>query len=158
MINTMEIKALNCNRYALIDEFVYPLISRYNLHIRKNGFLNFEVSINYYEEGYRTVMLSRLILHKLGILALSSPLKIHHKNFNSSHCFVDNLEPLTNADNVRIGRGGKYRGIFWHKERGKWEVKIGFARKIFHVGYFHNIEEAYQARIKFCEDNKIRAY
>lgn len=38
-----------------------------------------------------------------------------------------------------------YRGVTWHKGKGKWMAKIRDAGKTVHLGYFDNQEEAARA-------------
>jgi hypothetical protein len=67
--------------------------------------------------------------------------QLDHKNGNGHDCRRPNLQPLTNAENQRKARHGRYgssrfRGVSWHKGRGKWSAQIGIDGSLKHLGSF----------------------
>jgi hypothetical protein len=40
----------------------------------------------------------------------------------------------------------KVRGVYWSKQKSKWEVEIHQEKKKFFIGYFENFEVAVKAR------------
>lgn len=39
-----------------------------------------------------------------------------------------------------------HKGVTWRKDKFKWQAQIGFQRKIIHLGYFSDIQDAIDAR------------
>lgn len=65
---------------------------------------------------------------------------VDHKNHDTLDNRRENLRICTQQDNVRAGKGkvGKsgYKGVFWNKERKKWQGKIYDGKKSVHLGMF----------------------
>ena len=77
--------------------------------------------------------------------------QIDHINRNRSDNRIYNLREVTNKQNLQ--NAGKYShntsghpGVYWHKQRSKWQVKIRHNQKLIHLGYFSILEEAIAAR------------
>ena len=79
---------------------------------------------------------------------------IDHDGLNNCK---SNLRIATLSENRRNSRkakdtSSKYKGVSWHKNNKKWEVKIGFNYKKIHIGYFNNIKEAAEAYNKKAKE------
>jgi hypothetical protein len=55
-----------------------------------------------------------------------------------------NIAVLNDRPTKRSKSGIK--GVFWNKQRGKWEARIGFQGKVYKLGVFEFIEDAAKAR------------
>ena len=61
-----------------------------------------------------------------------------------------------NSLNIRAGRGrSKLRNVFWHRQRKKWEVKVGIGGRRIPVGYF---PESQRKQAGEAADNKMLEY
>jgi hypothetical protein len=80
-----------------------------------------------------------------------SNLVIDHKNGNHYDNTIENLRLVTHAENSRNRSTPKdntsgHIGVYWRKEKKKWQVQIGSNGKTIHIGYFKNKEDAIKAR------------
>ena len=78
---------------------------------------------------------------------------IDHVDCNRFNNTVSNLRWCTNQQNqfnrkLSNNNTSGTKGVYWYKNLRKWEVKIGFNKKLIHLGYFDNLEDAKQARQK----------
>lgn len=78
--------------------------------------------------------------------------EIDHRNGVRSDNRIGNLRPAThpeNAANSSLSRRNTsgYKGVFWCKEAGKWEVRMTVLTRRFHFGYFVNKADAIAARL-----------
>ena len=76
------------------------------------------------------------------------PREIDHKNRNRSDNRIDNLRSaahaLNNANAARRKKTG-YKGVYWHKQRQKWNAKIKANYHSHHLGLFENEDDAARA-------------
>tara|TARA_B100001057_G_scaffold347350_1_gene348673 strand:- start:386 stop:1018 length:633 start_codon:yes stop_codon:yes gene_type:complete len=80
-----------------------------------------------------------------------SNLVIDHKNGNRYDNTIENLRLVTQAENSKNRSTPKdntsgHIGLYWRKEKKKWQVQIGLNGKIIHIGSFKNKEDAIKAR------------
>ena len=61
----------------------------------------------------------------------------------------ENMQNRRHKTNIR-NHSSKYPGVCWHKEREKWISQIMINKKIKHLGYFIEEEEAAQAYKNVC--------
>jgi hypothetical protein len=78
---------------------------------------------------------------------------IDHWNHDGTDNTWTNLRPATiqqNNWNKSIGSNNSsgYKGVSWHKTKNKWIASIKVHGKQYHLGYYHNAEDAYAA---YCE-------
>ncbi len=76
------------------------------------------------------------------------PKEIDHKNRDRSDNRIDNLRAATHAlNNSNAGRRKKtgYKGVYWHKQRQKWNTKIKANYHSYHLGLFSNEADAARA-------------
>ena len=81
---------------------------------------------------------------------------IDHIDGNKSNNTIENLRaatPLENTLNSKkpITNRSGVKGVCWHKTKNKWIASCSLGRKIYHVGYFDDIQEAAQTLHKFRE-------
>ena len=82
---------------------------------------------------------------------------VDHINNNKLDNNVRNLRYVTNQENqmnskLRSNNSTNYKGVYYYKKSKKWEVKIGNNGKLLHLGYFDNIEDAINARVKKAKE------
>ena len=78
---------------------------------------------------------------------------IDHINRNRTDNRWSNLREATYAENNRnksigINNTSGYKGVSWHKRRGKYRAEIRVNGKSKHLGYFDNKEDAYASYIQ----------
>lgn len=89
----------------------------------------------------RTVLMHREIAAVAGI-----PL-VDHRDGDGLNNQRHNLRPATANQNQqnrtkKQGFSSRYKGVFWNKEREKWEAQIRIAKRIHHLGRFSSEEAA----------------
>ena len=88
--------------------------------------------------------------YDIDYLSLSRHLQIDHINGIKDDNRIVNLRVVTNKMN-QCNRGKRnnntsgYKGVYWYKQKKKWQAKIGHHKKSIHLGYYDNIENARQA-------------
>ena len=85
-------------------------------------------------------------------------LQIDHINHDPSDNSYENLRLATNRQNCQNGILRKnntsgVKGISWHKQHEKWQVRCYLNEKRKHLGYFDNKEEAEEKVKTFREEN-----
>jgi hypothetical protein len=69
---------------------------------------------------------------------------------------IENLRPISHADNVRnqnqSRRLSKYKGVNYVKPRGKWRVRVKLYGKDYHIGTFETEELAAWAYDVFLDE------
>ena len=73
---------------------------------------------------------------------------VNHINHNKKNNRLDNLEVITNRENSNkkhLKSSSKFIGVYWSKSKGKWASKIYYNKKLNHIGYFEDEEDANKA-------------
>jgi hypothetical protein len=83
---------------------------------------------------------------------------IDHIDGNKNNNRIDNLREATyseNAFNVGtfISNTSGFKGVSWHKQRKKWNVRAKLNGKYKFLGLFDNIEIAAETYKNFCQQN-----
>jgi hypothetical protein len=118
-------------------------------------------------QGYKRVNLSKnnklknIKVHQLVAMAFlnhipdgTHKLVVDHINNNPLDNRFENLQIITNRDNAskdKLNYTSKYTGVFWDKERNKWQSKIHINGKTIFLGRFLSEQEAhlkYQEALK----------
>lgn len=135
--------SLTQNKFTIIDDKYFDLISQYKWYVHKNG-------NNYYVMTHdrQVIYMHRLILeNKLG-RTLQKNEEVDHINMNSLDNRECNLRVCTKSQNAMNKNKQKgsyssiYKGVYWNKKTEKWRSKIMINGKSIHLGLFHNEEEA----------------
>jgi hypothetical protein len=115
-------------------------------HSTTHGYLHVILSVNGKQKN-------RLVHQLVAIAFLNHKpcghkLVINHKDFNKQNNHVDNLEVVTQRENVNhkhIKSSSEYTGVTWRKERKKWVAQIFINGKKKYLGVFFSEIEASQA-------------
>lgn len=79
--------------------------------------------------------------------------ELDHINKNPTDNRIENLRDVTrkqNMENKRLYKSSKtgFSGVTWHSRDKKWNVRIGHYGKRISLGYFDNLNDAINARLK----------
>ena len=98
------------------------------------------------------------------ILGITDPKQIvDHINGHTLDNRKENLrlaDPTTNARNrrSRYNASSKYPGVHYNKLRKNWRSQININRKSYCLGSFKTEIDAYNARLKYIEENQLFGY
>lgn len=93
-------------------------------------------------------------IHRLVAAAFlgESELQVNHKDGEKLNNALDNLEYVSNRDNVAHfhksksdGYTSRFIGVSWHKGKKKWQARISIKGKVKHLGRFKTEEDAHKA-------------
>jgi hypothetical protein len=131
-----RILLINSDKEVFVDDEDFEGVSEYQWRLRSDGYIQGSSSIN-----RKNIMLHRLILR--------TPVGFDtdHINHNLRDNRRENLRIATHSQNLANGlkrRDGssQFKGVRWHKERRKWQARIGYKGKNFHLGLFKSEKEA----------------
>lgn len=107
-------------------------------------------------KGYRQIMVDyRMYLaHRIAYLYIYGEMPdgmLDHHDQDKSNNRILNLRPATRGQNmlnvgVRADNTSGHVGVSWFKERQKWVATITVDKRLHHLGYFDNLEDAVAAR------------
>jgi hypothetical protein len=115
--------------------------------LKSHGYLCVGINYNSYR-AHRLIFL----MHK-GYL----PKTIDHINGDKLDNRIENLRAATVGQNqhnrkTNANNTSGYKGVSWNKALKKWTARITLERKIIHLGYFANVEEAAEVVRKAREE------
>ena len=129
------------------------------MKISKERILKQHLDNRYYYQVklYKDKKLKTFKVHKLVAMAFLNhtpcgyKLVVDHINDNSLDNRIENLQVVSQRDNAFKTQGkytSKYKGVFWNKERNKWQTNIYINGKTKHLGRF---DSEYEAHLKYQE-------
>lgn len=139
------------NKYTLVDDEDFVILSQYKWHSFKNR-NTFYCHRNIY---LKNVKRSCVTLHRQ-IMGNPKNKIIDHIDGNGLNNLRSNLRIVTNSQNL-FNRGKQnnntsgLKRISWHKREKKWRADIGINGKQITLGYFKTKEEAYKVYIEACK-------
>jgi hypothetical protein len=115
--------------------------------LKSHGYLCVGINYNSYR-AHRLIFL----MHK-GYL----PKTVDHINGDKLDNRIENLRAATVGQNqhnrkTNANNTSGYKGVSWSKAQKKWTARITLERKIIHLGYFANVEEAAEVVRKAREE------
>jgi len=140
MAETAKIQ-LSKGKVALVDADMFDYLNQWSWFYHKNGY----AMRSYRKDGkYRKDRMHRVVVNApLG-------LDVDHINGNKLDNRRENLRIATRSQNnankrMQSNNTSGYRGVNWHKQRGKWVAKIQVDRKSIHLGLYEKKEDAARA-------------
>lgn len=141
----MEVK-LTQDKVALIDDADFELVSGHTWHtVKGHNTFYAKTNVKRADGSWTTILMHRLLL------GLTDP-KIHtdHIDGDGLNNQRANLRACTHAQNLRntgahTDNSSGFKGVYFHKQRGKWAAMIKVNRKGKHLGLFTTKEAAYAA-------------
>ena len=130
---TVEIM-LTQGKVAIIDEEDMALVGgrRWYAHKRNGSF--YTATMIYRADGTRTL----LSMHQLFLPEAKQIDHINRDGLDNRRINLRMCTPTQNQHNrgPMQGSSSKYKGVAWHKRRGKWQAYIKIGDKIRHLGVF----------------------
>jgi len=129
---------------ALIDDEDYELVSGYEWHLHRDRNANYaRTSVS--RNGKR----ARVYMHRL-IMDAPKGRQVDHIDHDALNNRRANLRMCTASQNQgnqrkQTGTSSQYKGVCWHKEKGKWHAKIKANAPCRHLGYFSDETDAARA-------------
>ncbi|KKN70096.1 hypothetical protein LCGC14_0434210 [marine sediment metagenome] len=132
--------SLTQGKFAIVDDGDYEELSKHKWCATKGRSTYYARRAEYREYIY---MHRQILSQPDGILT-------DHRDGNGLNNTRDNLRICTkgqNSMNQRPQKGGSscYKGVSWHKARGKWHARIELNQKTKHLGIYDNEIEAAKA-------------
>ena len=140
----MEKIPLTQEKYALIDDEDYPIVSLFKWYAGKDS-NTFYASTSITLNGKET----KMRMHRL-ILNAKKGEETDHRDANGLNNQKFNLRKCTRSQNSmnvkkRQGKSSQYKGVSWHKRNRVWVAYIRLNWKLFYLGCFKNEKEAANA-------------
>lgn len=131
---------LSQGKVALVDDEDYEWANQWNwcAEKKRNG--------RFYAGRFDRITKQQLVLHR-EILQAPKRMQVDHINGDGLDNRRSNLRLATHTENLRNrgmnsnNRSG-YKGVSWHKQRGKWCAKIMVGRRGISLGLFFDPVEA----------------
>lgn len=139
-----RIPLANGKGIALVDDHHYALLAQFRWALRSNGYATTHWRR---PDGGRTTM----GMHRLIMGAPPFPgAQVDHINGNKLDNRSANLRWATRSQNqantgLRKTNSSGYKGVYWHKEKGRWRAMISFEGRLRHIDYYDTAEEAARA-------------
>ncbi len=156
---------MNNNEFKTVPGFVNYEVNPIG-NIRRIG-SEFPLATSVNSSGYRQVKVDNQSLRCHRAVALAwigvpadTTLVVNHMDANKMNNHVNNLEFISNRENVSAGyllkdKSSKYIGVSWNKSKCKWSATAKIDGKKTFFGYHSTEEEARQAYLKGISDNGI---
>lgn len=149
---------LNKGLITFVDADDYDLLNQYHWFSVRKGLVDYVCRTTY--PGRKRVYMHRLIMG-----FPDGP--VDHLDGNGLDNRKVNLRACSNAENRRnrpkqVNNKSGYKGVYWHKQRKRWNAKIRHNHKNISLGLFDDPQEAHQAYLSkaaelWGEDDLTRA-
>lgn len=139
-----EITLYNSDKVAIIDDCDFENVSKYKWGLGHNGYA-FKKGWDKERKETLTICLHKFIMNP------SKGLVVDHINRNPLDNTRKNLRCVSQSQNILNSKLSKsntsgYKGVYWNKINGNWNVKIKLKRKSIHLGCANKLEEAISLR------------
>lgn len=133
--------SLTKGAYATVDDADFEALSKYSWCFSNTG---------YAVRGTMKGGESRIYLMHREILGAKPDEEIDHVDGNRLNNQRSNLRLCSSAENKHNRGKSKnntsgYKGVHWNKQNGKWRSRIMVNRRVYHLGFFENSEDAAKA-------------
>lgn len=142
---------LTQGQFATVSDEDYKKVSQHKWTLLKGRAKRYARKTTRYPDGRQ----GTLYLHRF---ILNSPPQLHidHIDGDGLNCVRENLRvasPLNNRYNEPIRRNNTsgHKGVCWNKKLQKWQGYIRVNRKMHHLGFFDDIEDAARAYRDFAK-------
>ena len=140
----MKTIPLTKGKVALVDNEDYDYVSQYKWHAIKRKCVWYASRVMYRQGKPKHVFLHAFLMNP------QDGLQVDHIDGDGLNCTRANMRLCTPAENTRnrrrpITNTSGYKGVSWHKLRGKWIAWIGVNGKNKYLGLFESKDEAAQA-------------
>lgn len=139
---------LTQGQYAIVDPEDYASLSKYRWHANKGRFTYYAQRRVWDAKNKKELTIR---MHR-EVLDVPDFLFVDHINRNGLDNRKANVRPAKHWQNVcnrpkspRTKSRSKYRGLTWHKAKGKWHARIRFTGRTKSLGYFDNETDAAKA-------------
>ena len=143
----MKTIQLTQGKEAFVDDEDFERINKHKWTVlKKSNTFYARRTINGGSPSQRHIKMHREIMG----LTPKDGLVVDHINGNGLDNRKRNLRICTQFQNMkntlkRPGKTSKYKGVYWRKERGKWQARITFQNKRIRLGHFEDESEAARA-------------
>lgn len=132
------------NRYAVVDEDVFPKVSKYNWYQNESGYVFRWVTTN--KKPFAEY------LHRK-VLGNVSKKRVIFRDNNKLNCTKSNLVVSSRKSSKtsflhqapRKTSTSKYKGVFWDTRKERWIAHITAKKKLIHIGSFLSEKSAAKA-------------
>jgi hypothetical protein len=130
------------NGFAKVDAEDFGALSKYDWYLVSYSHTDYAVRL---ENGFSIIHMHRQVMKP------PDGMVVHHLNHNGKDNRRANLRIITYRQNVlsarpqRKGCTSKYKGVYWNKDKRKWEAGLSIYRKRKLIGRFDNEEDAARA-------------
>ena len=129
---------------ALVDDEDFERVNQFKWHAlvihRKDG------SVSKVYAAGRNKGREHRLLHRFILKVTNPKIEVDHEDGNGLNCQRYNIRPcVSHHQNMRNMRGyGKsgFKGVSWHKQTGKWRVRIFVKERELALGLFSDPMEA----------------
>jgi hypothetical protein len=143
-----QVKLVNSDKVAIVDDADYAEVSRYNWRLSSTG---------YPSRTYRRLERAQQGTVQMGRHILGMPYgdkrEADHVNRDTLDNRRSNLRITSRAGNAQnrrhAGGSSKYRGVTWHKGCQRWQAAAKVAGKNHYLGLFDDEMEAARSASEF---------
>jgi hypothetical protein len=144
-MTTTRVFTLPTGHAALVDSTDWPVVNQYSWAASTGEWGVYVIANTVKPDGRRTMIkLHRLLLDAPRNLLVDH---VNHDGLDNRRANLRLCNTSQNGGNSRMSRNNTsgYKGVGWHKQKGKWRAYIGVDRKLRHLGLFDDPWEAAQA-------------
>ncbi len=140
----MKCILLTQGQFALVDDEDFEELSKYKWSVQKNRNTFYAIAKTYISGKRITILMHRIITN------FPKGIDTDHRNHNGLDNRKANLRPCTKAQNQQNclkqkNCSSRYKGVYWHKNRKKWQTQIVVNHKNLYFGSY--IDEIKAAKI-----------
>lgn len=153
-----EFEGYEISNFGNVKSISKQLKNRYGFYYSKEKILT--SNIGYQGYRFQKIQNKTFSIHRLVAEYFLEKVQdkniVNHKDLNVLNNNVNNLEWVTNRENVHHyensqNRSSKYIGVGWDKNRNKWKSAIKIKGKTINLGRFENELDAYKKYLDYAK-------